>query len=381
MTLQIGPVRALTSASNLRRRQLCPGSARMEKGLLDIKSKESIQGERLHDYYAHPEYERQLLAPEEQDLLRIADQLTEQLYDAIGLMGDFIEKREVHMGNELIGGHPDRIRIYGSDVSVIVDAKFGWAAVERADVNLQTRVYAVLAPTPEVYVGIVQPRNYENKITAAKYNMESKAAAREQVAQILEASEDPDAPLIPGEEQCRYCKARAICPALQEAVSKEIVFLKDLDGEELSKPAKLGRIEARLAQASDEQLGGLFSACALARLVNDPLNEEIRRRIAADQMKGWKLGKETEARHIVNARRAVSLLALRGILTRDQVMDLCELSIGSVETLHRQQNKVSARAAQADINQALESVIEKEVRKPKILRPSLPQNNKTKQNE
>lgn len=364
-------MRALTSASNIRQRQLCPGSARMEEGLPELSSKESEQGQRLHDYSAHPEYERQLLPPEEQDLLRTADQLEAQAFDAIGIADQYEDKRECELGNEVITGHADLLRVYEHlDVSVITDRKFGWHPVERADVNLQMRVYAVLAPTSETYVAILQPRAaYADRITISKYTTDSKIASRKQIAKILEACEDPNAPLIAGEEQCRYCRARAICPALRDAVINGLVVFKGALDPELSKTALMGRIEERLAQASDEQLGGLWAACALARHVNEPLHDEMRRRIAAGAMTDFKLGAEWEARSIGNARKAISLLVLGGFMTRDQALALCDLSITRVQSRYRELNKgVTEKQAKADINKALDEVLEKDQRKARILR-------------
>jgi hypothetical protein len=341
----------------------------MEKDLPDVKTKESEQGDRLHDFSAHPEYERRLLSPDEQSLLRIADYLEQQVFDAVGLEGVYVDYREHELENEFISGHPDLLRFYPTEnVSIITDRKFGWAPVDRADVNLQMRVYAVLAPTPDVYVAILQPRAAAaDRLTIAKYNADSKAAASNQIKAILARCEAPDAPLVAGEEQCRYCRARAICPALREAVEEQLVVFDDLN-RDLSKPAKVGRIEARLAQATDKQLGDLFRACALARLVNDPLGDEIRRRIADGQMEGYSLSKEVEVRKIANARRAISLLVLRGLLTRDQVLELCELGIGRVEDKYMEVNKAKAKEATTEINSALESVIEIDTRKARILR-------------
>jgi len=366
-------------ASNTRQCELCPGSEKAQKGKRDIKTKESRQGDRLHDYYAHPEYERALLPPEEQDLLRTADQLTEQIYDVIGLDGDYVEQREVFMGDEEVGGHPDRIRVYGGSkenpqgtASIIIDAKFGWMEVDKADVNLQTRVYAILTTTPDVYVAIMQPRLYENKVTIARYGPKSKAAAYAQIYSIYEGTQQPDAPLIPGEEQCRFCKARATCPALRKAITTQLANFEDLAPDfapELSKAKVRAIIEARLKQATDEQVAQLYSACALGRIVQDPVGDEIRERIKLKRMKGWSVANDFEARNIKNASRAASLLALGRILPREKAMALCTMSVVAVEELYRKESKVTAKQAKADINKALESVIEKEPRKGKIIKP------------
>jgi hypothetical protein len=220
-----------------------------------------------------------------------------------------------------------------------------------------------------VYVAISQPRlPREDRITIAKYTEEAKQAARSQIAEILRRTEDPDAPLMPGEEQCRYCKARAICPALRDAVTKQLVPFEGVLGQGLSKPKMLDIVEARLAQASDISLASLFAACALARLVNAPLGEEIRRRIEKGGMDGFTLGKEVEVRLIGNVRKAVSLLVLGGTLTREQILERAELSIGGLEEEYRKATKTSAKDARAEINKVLADVIELEKRKPRILK-------------
>ena len=341
----------------------------MQKGLKDIETPEAAQGTRLAGYRAHKEFERRLLPPDEQDLLRVSDQLEAQIFDTIGLKGDYNDVREIELTNDVTTGHPDLLRVYtGQDVSVIIDDKFGWHPVVSADVNLQLRCYAILAPTPTSYVAISQPRRAPaDRITIARYDAKAKEAAYEQIAAIDVATKLPDAPLVPGEEQCRYCRARHICPALKEAVAKELVIFDDLPTD-LSKPATLGRIEARLAQADDTQLSGLYVACALARLVSAPLGEEIRRRIENGGMDGFELGKEIEVRDITDVRRAISLLVLNRVLTKEQLLEIAEIPLKQIEEEYRKVTKCTARDAKTEINRVLSDVIVLEKRKAKILR-------------
>jgi len=353
---------------------LCPGKARLERGQPDIQSAEAAQGTRLAGYRANKEWDRRLLPPAEQDLLRIADKLERQIFEIIGLEGAYIEKREVAMewGDGLVTGHPDLIRIYTElDTSIVIDDKFGWTRVPAADVNLQLRCYAIMAPTKIVYAAIAQPRlQLNDRITIARYDEEAKAQARAQIVEILRASEAEDGPLVPGEEQCRYCLARSFCPALREAVTKALILFEQAASPELSKAASLDRVDDRLAQASDSDLGRLFAACALARLVSPPLGDEIRRRIQkGGMMEGWELGKEVEVRTIPSARRAISLLVLNGVLTREQILERCDLSIGEVEQEYRKQTGSTAKAAKEEINRILADAIEIEKRKPRIISP------------
>jgi hypothetical protein len=85
-------------------------------------------------------------------------------------------------------------------------------------------------------------------------------------------------------------------------------------------------------------------------------------------MEDYQLGKETEVREITNPRKAAALLVLHRMLSRDQIWDRAELSITGIEEEYRKQSGLSAKDAKADVNRALEEVIEKAPRRPRILR-------------
>lgn len=78
-----GRNRPVTSASNLFRRALCPGSARLEYGLPEEDSEQSREGQLLHDYAAHLEYDRSMLRPDQRDLLDRNDNLINEIRDRI----------------------------------------------------------------------------------------------------------------------------------------------------------------------------------------------------------------------------------------------------------------------------------------------------------
>ena len=68
-SLAVTVPRATTTPSNLRRRELCPGSARMEAGLPDEDSNEARAGRLFHRYWGNSNYDRSFLSPAERDLL------------------------------------------------------------------------------------------------------------------------------------------------------------------------------------------------------------------------------------------------------------------------------------------------------------------------
>src|SRR5215472_8855542 len=144
--------RATTSASNLFRRALCPGSERMEKGLPDEDSDESREGTLLHHYDAHPELDRGSLKPEQRDLLHLSRALDEFIFSRIAhtyqLNGEhdaapYVENREVALNYKSLPGHADLVRYYhGTKTALIIDKKFGYRSHTPAALNKQLRAYA-----------------------------------------------------------------------------------------------------------------------------------------------------------------------------------------------------------------------------------------------
>jgi hypothetical protein len=265
-----------------------------------------------------------------------------------------------------ISGTPDLVYYY-DDFRLVIDRKFGYNVVERADLNLQLRVYAVItAGEGDCYVAIVQPRAQpDERITIAKYTPEDIGDSRKQIQAILEASEKPDAPLVAGEEQCRYCKAKIICP---EFKSKMIVSVAAPD-RALSKAAREAYLEQRLSEISDEQLEKVIEAERLAEMIHDPLYEEARKRIKSGKLAAFKLTKQTQVRTVANVRRALALLNLSG-LAKDQVFDcITGLSLGKLgDTLRKLNPAWDWKTTNEWVNQKLKTVIEIEVRKERVVR-------------
>jgi hypothetical protein len=280
---------------------------------------------------------------------------------------------ETHEG---IPGTPDLVIIWEREkVGLVRDSKYGYAAVEKAELNLQLRVYALCVwdnfDLREIYVAITQPKNPRSEwITLAKYTEGDIELAREHVNEIMAASAQENAPLHAG-EWCRFCRAKLVCPEFRKLAQSGLVVF---DGElppELSKAAALARIEKRLAECSDEQLGAMHRSAALIQMIREPMNDEIRRRIEAGKMDGYSLGKEIEVRMIANVKRAISLLTLSKIATKDQLLEIAELSIGPIEEQYRKDTGCTWKEARDRVNKVLQAAMELEKRKPRIIPPTL----------
>ncbi len=379
-------MRPTTSASNIHRRALCAGSERMEAGLPDEDSKESTEGSLLHAYDANPKLDRAVLTQYQRDLLRISGECDEFVFKRVEEQFELGNEEPFNEGREEplaalratefeTPGHCDRWRVYRTkSLAVIRDAKFGFKEVTPAAANYQLRVYAIATAeewnVDNVVVAITQPRlEYARRITMAAYTREDIAAASVELGSIREASSNPDAPLTAGPEQCRYCRARHLCPEYQKVIATGLEIVP-LDGPPMTATARLAHIERTLGGCTDQQLDKVLLACQFAGFISDPARDEARRRKQADPeaLPEWTLGKPQELRKIADTRRAVQLLSLRGDLTRDEILDCCSPKIGELETKLREKTGWPWKQAKECIESVLGPVITREEKRPTLTR-------------
>lgn len=366
-------LRATTSASNIFRRALCPGSEGLEEGLRDEDSPQSREGTLLHAYDANPNVGFAVLSPNQQDLLRIAAEADEFVFSTVatqfGLAADepFTEEREIELialrGNEYeTPGHGDRLQYYPRlKLLVIRDAKFGYKEVTPAAANYQLRIYAIGGAAKwdadNVVVAITQPRlPYYQRVTMATYSRDDIELSIAELISIRAGSRAPNAPLHAGEEQCRYCKAKppnGKCPEF----TKQLVPLDQ--GKEL---------KARLPELTPAQRDGLIRAVKFAKFIEEALMDNEREVIAAGGESLYTLGKAKEVRHVTDVKRAVAFLALRGDLTREQALDCCEMSIGDVEDKVRLNRKCTWKETREIVDGALASVLERKTQRAPLTR-------------
>ncbi len=376
-------MRPLNSASNLQRRFLCPGSGRLESGLPDDDSKDSQEGTLLHNYSHHTEYDRTMLTPDQRDVLELSDSLTQRVIERVGKPElPFKQFAEVtlKMRDSEFTGTPDLVRYYASDpfpFAVVLDRKFGRNFVEPADVNLQLRSYSVMSydysgnRLDRVYAAIVQPRaTYDARVTLAEYEPEVIDASREQITEILAASNKKNAKLVAGEVQCRRCKAKLICPEFKATFGALVPATgKELFGEigwDLSKAKREAMITEKLSTLSDAQLEGVKVATTFSDWVKGPCNDEIRRRGGTEN---YEVGKASVVREIADVQRAIALLEMAGVATREAILSFCSVPLGKLEEAYRTAHPgLTWQEAKDKINKVLSPVIEKQEIAPKIIR-------------
>lgn len=201
------------------------------------------------------------------------------------------------VGRDDLDGTCD-VQIHGPGVLEIIDFKDGMNPVS-AEGNPQLELYAlgVLSsfelpvngayPFHTVRMTIVQPklalRNME-PVVWCEVSVEQMMAKIGRFASAAHATDDPEAPLVPGEDQCKYCRAKGSCSALaQQAVeSVGMMFPVVQAGTD---PLDLAQQSAGQEpnQMSNERLAQIIEAAPLVRQMLDAAEAEAQKRMEAGQ--------------------------------------------------------------------------------------------------
>jgi uncharacterized protein (DUF2249 family) len=237
---------AKLSASGAHRWSACPGSVAAEEGIPDRSSSFAEEGTRAHDIMEkvlnrQGEPSDYTKDQEMIDGVQLYVDYVMNLYPERKLKSLFVERRVSFADWVPDGfGTADTILIT-DDVLHVVDLKYGKGVQVFADNNPQALLYALGAYSEfewvwkpkTVKVSIVQPRL--DHISEFEISVSDLMKFGEAMQQAAAATQEPDAPRVPGEKQCRFCKAKATCPALMKMTADTV--LADFDDLEPSKPA------------------------------------------------------------------------------------------------------------------------------------------------
>lgn len=138
----------------------------------------------------------------------------------------------------------------------VLDYKHGKGHAVSPVENFQLMYYALGASHKcnwaysEAVLGIVQPRTGDGKPQYWETTPERLKEFSEELVMAVLETEKEDAPLVPGEEQCKFCPARGFCPALRDFAYDTVVSVFDEAGQiELLPPTEL--TEEQLAKVLD----------------------------------------------------------------------------------------------------------------------------------
>jgi hypothetical protein len=196
------------------------------------------------------------------------------------------------------------IRIVTGDTLEIIDYKDGIGVVDVVD-NPQLEQYALGAlseykvpsnmghPIKTVIMTVIQPKNKVKGLPVISSHARPASEILTDVAKTIVmqafATDDPNAPLIPGEKQCRYCRARGSCSALAGKAMADVgvtfapVAVETLDFAEQA-------AEKNPAAMTSEQLAQVLESAPLMRQFLESAEAEVQKRLeAGTPVPGFKL--------------------------------------------------------------------------------------------
>ena len=346
------------SASAAKRWMACPGSMVLSAGLPDSSSKYAEEGTQAHallEMFLTPGGGKVDFDPPD-DMVAAVDTALANIREMTDGADLLLAETRVNYANYLAVpeadafGTSDVIAIVGDELQVH-DYKHGRGVEVDAESNEQMMLYGLgalnayedVADLTKVRLVIHQPRiksaPSEWSISVDELKKWGLSTARSAAASVLNAEAmRPDVGdagqwgetfLRPGEDQCRFCKAKATCPALRADVAKTVFSVDPATADDFSKLTSepIG---------AEEHAAWLSAAMAKADLIEDWLKAvraEVERRLLAGQaVPGYKLVQGKQGNRAW-ADKAVAEETLKSF--RLKVEELYDLSLISPTTAEK----------------------------------------------
>lgn len=266
-------------ASSMHRWANCPGSVRLSHGIVSPPSPYAEEGTRAHELAAHYlEHKRwpggvvdaemrESVLPYIEYVRGISDPLA--AYEGAFLLVEHrFDLSSIYPG---LFGTADAVIYSPKDKKLTVaDLKFGRGIAVEAEHNEQLQYYALGAMLTTgavcetVDLVVVQPRcdHPQGPVRTWTISADDLLDFGAVLVQAARRTEDPDAPLVPG-EHCRFCPAAGICPTVH---SKALTLAKEEFRNDLSyNPEKLAKtlewlptLEAWIKSVKDFAYGEAF---------------------------------------------------------------------------------------------------------------------------
>ena len=199
------------------------------------------------------------------------------------------------LGRSDLSGTVD-VQIIGGDTLELIDYKDGMGIVTaEGNMQLEQYAYGVLAgyklpvngayPFSKVRMTIIQPKlalRGMPAITSHEVSVRDLLANMGTIITQAAATDKPDAPLVPGESQCKFCRAKGSCSALASNVMKEVgimfqpVVTETLDVAQQSADKDPSTMD-------DAQIRQIMEAAPLMRQLLEGVEKEALRRLESGQ--------------------------------------------------------------------------------------------------
>jgi len=308
---------AQLSPSKRHRWALCPGSIREEAKYPDERSgAAAIDGTHSHTLLEHCIKNGVQGSASTMIGIKMKDDDGEFVIDAdrasrVDVALDYIRERSMNgmfkviseqrvdpqhlLGRDDLSGTVD-CQIIGPDWIEIIDYKDGMGVVSaEGNMQLEQYAYGVLAgyklpinveyPVKRIIMTIIQPKlalRGMPAITSHDVAVSELLAGMGTIVAQAAATDKPDAPLVPGDSQCKFCRAKGSCSALANNVMKEVgimfqpVVTQPLDVAQQSADKDPSTMD-------DAQIAQIMEAAPLMRQLLEGVEAEALRRMQAGQ--------------------------------------------------------------------------------------------------
>jgi len=195
------------------------------------------------------------------------------------------------LGRNDLSGTVD-VQLLSSDTLELIDYKDGMGVVSaEGNMQLEQYAYGVLAgyklpingtyPFKYVTMTIIQPKmalRGMNPITSSTVTVTSLMENMGTIIKQAAATDQPDAPLVPGESQCKFCRAKGSCAALASNVMKEIGIMFQPT---VMQPLDMAQQSANKDPSTmdDSQIAQIMEAAPLMRQLLEGVEKEALRRL------------------------------------------------------------------------------------------------------
>lgn len=274
--------------------------------------------------------------------------------------GDLLVEQRLPIGHitgeEGAHGTSDAVILAGGEL-IIVDAKFGRGVPVSAEDNPQLQIYALAALREFEALGdftsarlvIHQPRL--NAVSEWPTPIADLRAFAVFVGVAASDTRALGANLVPGDAQCKFCKAKANCPALAARVQEEI----GADFDVIATSSATQVIEPIKTGGADDLARALAAADLIEQWLKAVRAEVETRLLAGQPVPGFKLvqGKKGNRQWTSKDEAEAALKAMR--VKHDQMYDYTVISPTAAEKLQkanvigpRQWPKLAALITQAE---------------------------------
>ena len=310
------------SASGFARYFLCNGTFLMEQRHgKDNSSDISRSGDKIH-HVLETGKGHENLTPRELDLCRSCEEHTltakEMVFKGEEPDGEYKEQR-LWSPKKIYSGQSD-LTVFRPPRFLVIDYKTGPSPVPHAKDNLQLKALAALTyqnykktGCKEVVACIIQP--LAGPPTYHLYSEDELKKAVRWASSLVRRITKGEPKLKAGSAQCKYCKAKAVCPALKS----EAESLSQVKPLESLTPTQVGDI--------------LDRAAAVKGFIKD-LEQKAKDMLEADpsSISGYELREGAKRRSIKDSTHAISAILMSGVIDEMEMTRCVKVELGKLES-------------------------------------------------